>query len=251
MATDPLYYQNRVRFPRDLERAYRQDYAMPRTREIAWLLRATLEPFVIGLFWLSYRPSCRIKMYWLINLWVLAMNFTILWMIYVSQESELAFTFYPIGLMLAFICGYVASGHLWYAATQGWLAIIGYILVGIFDQRMLAGPSTLLKFFTLNFFLVRLNLIGMALGYALERTNGLAFLQRLVIDQQHRESDRLLLNVLPASIAARLKRGEAVADHFDQVSILFADIEGFTPLTACHKLLLSEGKRSLKIQFWR
>jgi len=76
-------------------------------------------------------------MSWLINLWMLAMNATILAMIAVAQQSELAFTFYPIELMLVLICGYVASGHLGYATVQGWLAIIGYMLVGIFDQRML------------------------------------------------------------------------------------------------------------------
>ena len=47
------------------------------------------------------------------------------------------------------------------------------------------------------------------------------------------ESDALLLNVLPRSIADRLKRGERViADHYDEVTVLFADLVGFTPLAA-------------------
>ena len=47
------------------------------------------------------------------------------------------------------------------------------------------------------------------------------------------ESDALLLNVLPRSIADRLKRGERViADHYDDVTILFADVVGFTPFAA-------------------
>ena len=64
------------------------------------------------------------------------------------------------------------------------------------------------------------------------RTSRLSYLQRLVIQREHQESDRLLLNVLPAPVAARLKRGEVVADHFDQVGILFADLHGFTPYSA-------------------
>jgi class 3 adenylate cyclase len=212
---------------------------MPRTHEVAWVLRAVLEPFAALLLWATYKQSFQQKMYWLSNLWMLAMNITILAMIATAQQSEVAFSFYPIGLMLVLICGYVSSGHLWYATAQGWLAVIGYMLVGILDQRMLAAPSTSLNFFTLNFFIVGLNIIGMVLGYVLERTNRLAFLQRLVISKQNREaeelrveSERLLLNVLPASIAERLKRGEVVADHFDEASILFADIEGFTPYSA-------------------
>jgi class 3 adenylate cyclase len=47
------------------------------------------------------------------------------------------------------------------------------------------------------------------------------------------ESDALLLNVLPRSIADRLKRGERViADHYAEVTILFADVVDFTPFAA-------------------
>ena len=47
-----------------------------------------------------------------------------------------------------------------------------------------------------------------------------------------RQSDALLLNVLPESIADRLKHGERViADHYDHASVLFADIVNFTPLS--------------------
>jgi class 3 adenylate cyclase len=46
-------------------------------------------------------------------------------------------------------------------------------------------------------------------------------------------SERLLLNVLPQPIAERLKTGESViVDRFDAVSVLFADIVGFTSLSA-------------------
>ena len=53
------------------------------------------------------------------------------------------------------------------------------------------------------------------------------------LGSERARSERLLLNVLPASIAERLKQQEAViADRFDAVSVLFADIVGFTPLSA-------------------
>ena len=48
-----------------------------------------------------------------------------------------------------------------------------------------------------------------------------------------RENERLLLNILPASIAARLRGGETViADRFDDMAVLFADVVGFTELSA-------------------
>jgi class 3 adenylate cyclase len=50
-------------------------------------------------------------------------------------------------------------------------------------------------------------------------------------DREHQRSERLLLNVLPAAVAARLKRHDAViADRFSEATVLFADIVGFTPL---------------------
>ena len=50
------------------------------------------------------------------------------------------------------------------------------------------------------------------------------------IRKERDKSDKLLLNILPKSIATRLKAGESViADKHDEVSILFADIVEFTP----------------------
>ena len=50
-------------------------------------------------------------------------------------------------------------------------------------------------------------------------------------DRERARSERLLLNVLPAPIAARLKRsGEVIADAYPEATVLFADLVGFTPL---------------------
>jgi guanylate cyclase len=53
------------------------------------------------------------------------------------------------------------------------------------------------------------------------------------IEKEKHRAERLLLNVLPAPIAERLKQGEAtIADRYESVTVLFADIAGFTPLAA-------------------
>ncbi len=55
----------------------------------------------------------------------------------------------------------------------------------------------------------------------------------LTLDRLNRENQRLLLNVLPARIADRLKRQEGIiAERFEDVSVMFADIVSFTPLSA-------------------
>jgi class 3 adenylate cyclase len=58
---------------------------------------------------------------------------------------------------------------------------------------------------------------------------GEAVRNRRDLDLEREKSERLLLNVLPASIATRLKQTEAViADGFPDVSVMFADIVDFT-----------------------
>jgi class 3 adenylate cyclase len=48
-----------------------------------------------------------------------------------------------------------------------------------------------------------------------------------------REVEQLLLNILPASIADRLRHGESmIADRFEDMAVLFADVVDFTPFTA-------------------
>ncbi|MEB3886984.1 adenylate/guanylate cyclase domain-containing protein [Lyngbya sp. CCY1209] len=58
-----------------------------------------------------------------------------------------------------------------------------------------------------------------------------AYLKKLAAEQE--KSEQLLLNILPAPIAARLKQGEStIADSFADVTVLFADIVNFTKLSA-------------------
>jgi class 3 adenylate cyclase len=58
---------------------------------------------------------------------------------------------------------------------------------------------------------------------------GAAIRNRRELDLEREKSERLLLNVLPAPIAARLKQTEGViADGFPEVTVLFADIVDFT-----------------------
>jgi adenylate cyclase len=76
----------------------------------------------------------------------------------------------------------------------------------------IAGPSSI-AFFLLAYFV---------------KQNDIAY---GLVDFERSRSEKLLGNVLPAKIAARLKDGtENVADRFDSVSVLFADMVGSTVL---------------------
>jgi len=53
------------------------------------------------------------------------------------------------------------------------------------------------------------------------------------IEQAKKHSENLLRNMLPPEIAARLRNGESnIADHFEDITVIFADIVGFGKMTA-------------------
>jgi adenylate cyclase len=77
-------------------------------------------------------------------------------------------------------------------------------------------------------------------AFVMERITRRSFANEPVIEAQtatiaaeRERSDALLRNVLPEEIADRLKdRPGTIADDFDESTVLFADIVGFTPLAA-------------------
>ena len=53
------------------------------------------------------------------------------------------------------------------------------------------------------------------------------------VERLNNENEALLLNILPRSIAERLRGGETViADRFEDMAVLFADVVGFTELSS-------------------
>ena len=89
-------------------------------------------------------------------------------------------------------------------------------------------PTMIRVFFVINSIAVGVTYFTALMFFTLERTRA-----RAAIQAERERADALLLNVLPAEIAERLKAGEQViADGHPAVSILFADIVGFTAKTA-------------------
>lgn len=75
------------------------------------------------------------------------------------------------------------------------------------------------------------NAIGMFACYQLESFRRDKFCQRRIIENERQRADQLLGNVLPASVAERLKGGDsAYFEAYDEVTVLFGDLVGFTSM---------------------
>jgi class 3 adenylate cyclase len=115
------------------------------------------------------------------------------------------------------------------------LSTLGMYLA--FDLALAHTPGTIRL--SIGTTLVVLGAIGALVAYQSGRQAREAFLQRRLIreqvatiDAEKSRSETLLLNVLPAPIAERLKRDPGIiAEGHEQVSVLFADIVGFTKMT--------------------
>jgi adenylate cyclase len=54
----------------------------------------------------------------------------------------------------------------------------------------------------------------------------------VALDFERHKSEKLLLNILPVSIAQRLKENNTIiADHFESTTVMFSDIVGFTAMS--------------------
>jgi adenylate cyclase len=127
--------------------------------------------------------------------------------------------------------------------SVGWfLAWVGLTLLsGLGNLAPLTGGAldipmrTSIGFFALNFIAVA-SIIFILLRYSIlekEKVSARLAEAHVQLVREQNRSERLLLNILPAPVAARLKNEEdVIADGFDYVSVMFADIVNYTQVAA-------------------
>ena len=111
-------------------------------------------------------------------------------------------------------------------ALRWFLAFVVLLLLSGFLQPYVRltnhlSPPVVLFFFVINLLGVS-SLVFLMVAYFVGQKN---------LFQE--KSETLLLNILPKEIAAILKNeSRTIAEHYDEASVLFADMVGFTPLSA-------------------
>jgi class 3 adenylate cyclase len=120
-------------------------------------------------------------------------------------------------------------------------AFAGLTLVsGLIDPWLAARAEPMpeparLMFFVLDVVGVAFTTFLVLVYFVRERERALDALDVAHRDLQEEQarSESLLLNILPAAVADRLKRGEqTIADRIDAATVVFVDVVDFTPLAA-------------------
>ena len=127
-------------------------------------------------------------------------------------------------------------GALMFAGRQQairWLiAYVGLLVVSGILEFLDRSPSNLPSSMVNVFFVMNIGVVSLIAFVLLRFFSSQKDAALTLLNQEQEKSERLLLNVLPAEIAKELKdSNRVIADHFDAVSVLFADVVGSTSLT--------------------
>ena len=261
---ESLYpYADKLRFPREIEKLFREEYhantvsttrlalvlglvlyslfgildiyAVPISRNSVWFIRYVIvAPIIIFALIMTYTVTFQKYTQLLMCMVIAVSGLGIVTIIGITQDSEFASRFYFTGLILVSMWAYGLSRlRFWYAVIANLLIMAGYEYVSIQVKQLLASETGIVIFTMHNFFFLGANIIGIFTSYNLERYTRRDFLQKHTIQAEREQSDKLLYNVLPERIAEKLKlSSDTIAEEFSSASVLFADIVNFTPISA-------------------
>lgn len=120
----------------------------------------------------------------------------------------------------AYIIMTAASGFFDYFLGSGESNGISMKTIGVFFALNFAAMSAII-YFLIRYFVVEMEKIKNQLDQ-----------QHQLLAEEQKKSERVLLNVLPDSIAQRLKNNQGlIADGYADVTVMFADLVNFTQLT--------------------
>lgn len=266
-----LPHTNRLRFPPNLEKQFHDDYyhkslfitrvalmlglsliaifgildewVAPISFHQIWFLRyAIMCPVIILTLLLTWSPFFSRFMQPLLSLTVLITGLGMAAMSGIARPQEPGFSGYYVGLILVIMWAYTFIRlRFWYALASSLIIVIGYEVVAIVFQGLLASPMGWLTFVNNNFFLVAANVVGGTAAYYLELYTRRDFAQRQAIELEKTKSASLLQNEAEMALRASEARfrslveisteGIAIYNQqaiFQYVSPAFEQLVGYT-----------------------
>ncbi len=233
---DPLSGAKRLHFDRELERLFLDDYynksiglsrlalvcstllfalfgfldpyAIPSAFKHVWFIRfGIILPALLFVIALSFFPVYRKIMQVALSSVLLIVGCGLVAMTMLSQPDELGYLLYPMGLLLVPMIGYsFVRLRLWYATVPNFLNVAVYFIAAIQIQGILDTPRGVASILSQGFFMVSINVIGVAACYFLELYARRAFVASYLLEQERageqrkRERTESMLLVLSQAI---------------------------------------------------
>ena len=151
---------------------------------------------------------------------------------YVSSSGVMLWALLaPIGAILVFSARESIPWFVAYVILAGISGVFDFYLASELPKNV--TMQSIAVFFALNFVAMS-SIIYVLITYFMRQREKLQSAlneQHVLLQAEQEKSERLLLNILPASIAGRLKASHnTIADGFADVTVMFADIKDFTRL---------------------
>lgn len=129
--------------------------------------------------------------------------------------------------------GFIMIIVFWFGQPFSW----NFLLLGVAIMFITYNLTVILfsenqyipKILECNFFIFGTSVLGLINSFLSNSASMNLYKKEHELKIEQNKANSLLLNILPCQIADRLKSGETtISEYFDKVSILFADIVGFT-----------------------
>ena len=202
----------------------------PREGVVAYTAAATALILILAGFFLLTRTELYLARPW-IDLPVFLLVAAGMKALTLALASQSTVTGFPphvmalvqMGILVVFASvGFAGTFRLFILWSVGVLAAFAAWLFTR-DVADIAKIYTLTNFSTFFIFALYFN-------WDVERRARKVFAANLALEAERAKTEALLYNVLPQEVAARLRAGEAVADAFSDVTVVFVDLVGFSGL---------------------
>ncbi|MEL6238404.1 MAG: adenylate/guanylate cyclase domain-containing protein [Pseudomonadota bacterium] len=141
----------------------------------------------------------------------------------ITEISRFGMGIINFGIIVVFASvGFVATTRLFLGWALVLLLVYGTFLL-IVDQNIVNVVYSFTNFTTFFTFACFVN-------WDIDRRARASFSASLALEAERAKTEEMLYNVLPETVAKRLRQGEVVADSFSDVSVIFVDIVGFSTL---------------------
>ena len=236
-----------MRFDRDLEGEYVES-RLPETWLISrWYFAVGGLAFLVLAFWDELIDPGSVAETWPLRVGAAVFFFALIALSWrarsvLALEALIVVALAAAAIGFGLIVAVVDSGYL--AGVGGFLVAVGSITIAIRTRGAILYSAALLVTPILVYVITgasrteSVNLLVWLLGSAsfayvgfviLDSTNRRAFVAEKALVEERDKVDRLVRKMVPESIADRLKAGdERISDRLEDVTVLFADIVGFT-----------------------